>query len=82
MTTNVNGVCVMKAKKFEQTLGRYFAVLGDAPRTKLRGKKAAKGKRSMVFKNRAGFDVIVTQPGAVFYRVALGRKGTKALRGV
>lgn len=82
MTAKVKKVLPVKAKKFEQTLSRYFAMLVDAPRPNMRGKKTAKGKRSMVFKNRAGFDVIVTQPGAVFYRVALGRKGTNALRGV
>ncbi len=61
---------------------RYDFTFKDRQATIVVPKKAAKGNRSMVFKNRAGFDVIVTQPGAVFYRVALGRKGTKALRGV
>lgn len=68
----------MKAKKFEQALSRYFAVVGDAPHTNLRGNQAGNGKRAKFFKNRAGFDAIVTAPGPLFYRVVTGRKGTLA----
>jgi len=70
----------MKTKKFEQTLSRYFAVLGAAPRTNLRGKKGSDGKRARVFRSRAGFDIVVTERGAVFYSLAWRREGNQALR--